>query len=61
MNIGLGLVLIPLALLSLLIGIYFSKKKIGLALGFIGSGIVVSILTILLLTGVIDPYSNHIR
>jgi hypothetical protein len=61
MNVSLALILIPFALFLLQMGFYLYKEKKGMARGFIGIGIIISILTALLLTGVYDPYSNNIR
>jgi hypothetical protein len=60
MNVGLSLILIPLSLFLLQIGFYLYKEKKGIARGFISIGIIISILMILLLTGIYDPHSNSI-
>lgn len=61
MNVGLSLILVPFSLFLLQIGFYLYKENKGRACGFISIGIIISILTILLLTGVFDPHFNHIR
>jgi len=61
MNIGLGLVLIPIALIFILIGIYSRKKEdrvIGNGLIIVGTIILTG--SVVLITGLYDPYANHI-
>jgi hypothetical protein len=62
MNIGLGLVLIPVAIILLLIGLFSHKNnnKI-LGYGILVVGISILSICVLLLTGIYDPYANHIR
>ncbi|MBY0598822.1 hypothetical protein [Bacillus bingmayongensis] len=62
MNIGLGLVLIPFALIFISLGIFTRKKNdkiIGNGLLVVGT-IILSV-SVVLLTGLYDPYANHIR
>lgn len=61
MNIGLGLVLIPIAIISILFGLFSSKKnnKI-IGYGILVVGLLFLSVSVLLLTGIYDPYENHI-
>ncbi len=62
MNIGLGLVFIPLSIVFTFLGIVSIKqndKRIGKML--IGVGIFIFSICILLIFGIYDPYSNHLR
>jgi uncharacterized membrane protein YgdD (TMEM256/DUF423 family) len=62
LNIGLGLISIPIAITFILFGVLSRKKNnqiIGGGLLLIG--IIILSGSILLLTGIYDPYANHIR
>lgn len=62
MNIGLGIVFSPLAVILLLFGFYSIKKndiKIGIVLLITGT-IILACCTVLL-TGLYDPYANHLN
>lgn len=62
MNIGAGLLLLPIAALSLIIGIILLKiEKRVVGTGIIIAGLLIIELIVLLLTGLYDPYSSHIR
>ena len=60
--IDLGLVLIPIALIFLLFGLFSNKKnnKI-IGYGILVVGILIFSVSVLLITGIYDPYANHIR
>ena len=62
MNIGLGLILIPIAIIFLLFGLFSNKKnnKI-IGYGILVVGILILSVSVLLITGIYDPYANHIR
>ena len=62
MNIGLGLILIPIAIIFLLFGSFSNKKnnKI-IGYGILVVGILILSVSVLLITGIYDPYANHIR
>ena len=62
MNIGLGLISTPIAIIFILLGVFSRKNnnKI-LANGLIVIGGIILLFSILLLTGIFDPYVNHIR
>ena len=61
MNIGLGLILIPIAIIFLLFGLFSNKKnnKI-IGYGILVVGILILSVSVLLITGIYDPYANHI-
>ena len=62
MNIGAGLLLLPIAALSLIIGIILLKiEKRVVGTGIIIAGLLITALIVLLLTGLYDPYSSHIK
>lgn len=62
MNIGLGIITIPIAIIFILLGVFSRKtdKKI-VSNGLLLAGTIILSVSILLLTGIFDPYSNHIR
>ena len=62
MNIGLGLVLIPIAIICLLFGFLLRKRnnKILIYRILIVRILILSV-SVLLLTGIYDPYTNHIQ
>jgi predicted membrane protein len=62
MNIGLGLILIPFSIIIVLFSLFFFKKKnknIGYVMLVFGTLIFLG--SVLLLTGIYDPYADHIR
>ncbi|PGT86455.1 hypothetical protein COD11_08750 [Bacillus sp. AFS040349] len=62
MNIGMGLLLIPFALIFITLGIISRKKRdklIGNGLIIVGTIIILG--SVVLLAGFYDPYANHIR
>jgi hypothetical protein len=61
MNIGAGLILLPISVLSLIIGTIIKKEKRILGTWIIIAGLLIIVLSVLLLTGLYDPYSSHIR
>jgi hypothetical protein len=60
-NIGAGLILLPIGVLILIIGTILMRKKRVIGTGIIIAGILIIVISVLLLTGIYDPYSNHIR
>ncbi|CAH0345316.1 hypothetical protein BCI9360_01600 [Bacillus sp. CECT 9360] len=62
MNIGLGLLLLPIGIIFIISGI-LSRKKNGKIVGngLLLAGSIMLSLSILLITGIYDPYANHIR
>jgi CHASE2 domain-containing sensor protein len=58
-NIGAGLILLPIAVLSLITGIILKRKKRVVGIGIIIAGLLIIALSVLLLTGLYDPYSSH--
>jgi hypothetical protein len=62
MNIGLGLILIPISIIFIVFGVFLYKKnnKI-ISYGMLVVGMLSLSASILLLTGIYDPYSSHIR
>ncbi|UYZ00672.1 hypothetical protein OJ967_09355 [Peribacillus frigoritolerans] len=63
MNIGLGLILIPIAIILVIFGVFSLKKnnKIVVGYGMLITGMLILSASVLLLTGIYDPYANHIR
>lgn len=62
MNIGLGILFIPIAIIIILFGVYTRKKnKKNISNGFLLAGTIIILVSALLLTGIYDPYANHIR
>jgi hypothetical protein len=61
MNIGAGLILLPISVLSLIVGTIIKKEKRILGIWIIISGLLIIVLSVLLLTGLYNPYSSHIR
>ena len=62
MNIGLGLILIPIAIIFVIFGVFSSKKnKKMVGYGMLITGMLILSASVLLLTGIYDPYANHIR
>jgi uncharacterized membrane protein len=60
MNIGAGLILLPISVLSFIIGTIIKKEKRILGTWIIIVGLLIIVLSVLLLTGLYDPYSSHI-
>ncbi|AIM16981.1 hypothetical protein HW35_12645 [Bacillus sp. X1(2014)] len=61
MNIGLGLVLIPIAIIFISLGIFSRKKKNNIiGNGLLIAGTVILMGSVTLLTGLYDPCANHI-
>jgi cytochrome c biogenesis protein CcdA len=60
-NIGAGLILLPIGVLILIIGTFLMRKKRVIGTVIIIAGILIIVISVLLLTGIYDPYSNHIR
>ncbi|AOL33505.1 hypothetical protein BGM21_02630 [Geobacillus thermoleovorans] len=61
MNIGAGLILLPISILTLIIGIIIKKEKRIFGTWIIIAGLLIIVVSVLLLTRLYDPYSNHIR
>jgi hypothetical protein len=62
LNIGLGLISIPIAITFILFGVLSRKKNNQIiAGGLLVIGAIILSVSILLLTGIYDPYANHIR
>lgn len=62
MNIGLGLILIPISIIIVLFSVLFFKKKNKIiSYAILGFGILIFLASMLLITGIYDPYANHIR
>ncbi|MCD1163413.1 hypothetical protein [Peribacillus frigoritolerans] len=62
MNIGLGLVLLPIAIIFILLGVFLRKENAKIVgNGLLVVGIIILPVSILLLTGIYDPYAHHIR
>lgn len=62
MNIGLGMIAVPFTMIFIVLGVLSRKKKYK----FVGNGLLVAGMIILsvsvpLLTGIYDPYADHIR
>jgi len=60
LNIGLGIVLVPVAIALISFAIFYYKKNKYLWYGLLIAGSLTSLIVILLLTGIYDPYANHI-
>lgn len=61
MNIGLGLILIPVGIIFVVLSIFsFKKNDKTVGYGLLIAGTVTLSICILLLTGMYDPYKNHI-
>jgi hypothetical protein len=62
LNIGLGLLLLPLALSFISMGI-ISRKKLDklIVIGLFSAGIIVLLGCVVLLTGLYDPYFRHLQ
>ena len=62
MNIGLGLIAIPYAIIFILLGLFSRKRNDKIAgNGLLVVGTIILSVSILLITGILDPYANHIR
>lgn len=62
MNIGLGLISIPFAMIFIILGVLSRKKKDKLVgNGLLVAGMIILSMSVLLLTGIYDPYADHIR
>ena len=62
MNIGLGLVAIPFTIIFILLGLLSRKKNDKIVgNGLLVVGTIILSASILLITGILDPYENHIR
>lgn len=61
MNTGAGLILIPISLLCLFIAFFVNKKRKSLGKLLFVLGVLIVMLSFLLLSGLYDPYSDHIR
>ncbi|MDF9759667.1 hypothetical protein OKW24_001440 [Peribacillus simplex] len=62
MNISLGLILISIAIIFVIFGV-FSRKKNNKIVGYgmLITGVLIFSASVLFLTGIYDPYANHIR
>jgi len=60
LNIGLGIVLVPVAIVLISLEIFCYKRNKFLWYGLIIAGSSTSLIAILLLTGLYDPYAKHI-
>ncbi|MGZ0879516.1 hypothetical protein ACWZQY_026490 [Priestia megaterium] len=62
MNIGLGVILIFIAIIFILWGLFSSKRK-GKVIsnGLLLVGTTILLISILVLAGIYDPYANDIR
>ena len=62
LNIGLGVILIFIAIIFILWGLFSSKRKSKvISNGLLLVGTTILLISILLLAGIYDPYANHIR
>lgn len=62
LNIGLGLILIPIAIIFILLGVFLRKKNDKIVgNGLLVVGVMILSVSFLFLTGIYDPYANHIR
>ena len=62
MNIGLGLMLIPISIIIVLFSVpFFKRKSKMISYAILGFGILIFLASIPLFTGIYDPYANHIR
>jgi len=60
LNVGLGIVLVPIAIVLISLTIFYYKKNKYLWYGLLIAGSLTSLIAILLLTGLYDPYAKHI-
>ncbi|MBY0029300.1 hypothetical protein H7K20_19600 [Priestia aryabhattai] len=62
MNMGLGVILIFLAVIFILWGLFSRKRKYKIiSNALLMAGTIALFISILLLTGIYDPYANHIN
>lgn len=61
MNIGLGLILIPISIIIVIFSVLFKKKNKIISYAILGFGILIFLASMILITGIYDPYENHIR
>ncbi|MFE8065375.1 hypothetical protein DUD79_29355 [Priestia aryabhattai] len=62
MNMGLGVILIFTAIILILWGLFLRKRKNKIISNvMLLVGIIALSISILLLTGIYDPYANHIK
>ncbi|NGY85450.1 hypothetical protein F6Y05_04225 [Bacillus megaterium] len=62
MNIGLGVMLIFATIIFTLSGLFLYKRKNKIISNILlFAGVIALTISILLLTGIYDPYANHIR
>ena len=62
LNIGLGVILILIAIIFILWGLSSRKRKYKIiSNALLMAGTIALFISILLLTGIYDPYANHIK
>ncbi|KYD11620.1 hypothetical protein B4135_3171 [Caldibacillus debilis] len=61
MNIGAGIILFLISLIVLVISLLFRKQKRKVFFAFLSIGCIFLVLSLLFLTGLYDPYADHIR
>ncbi len=62
LNMGLGVILIFLAVIFILWGLFSCKRKYKIiSNALLMAGTIALFISILLLTGIYDPYANHIK
>lgn len=62
MNIGLGMIAVPFAMIFIVLGVLSRKKKYKfVGTGLLVAGMIILSVSVLLLTGIYDPYADHIR
>ena len=61
MSIGAGIILMIIALFLLVFSMLFNKKNKRIFLVTMFVGILFLLISLLILTGVYDPYSNHLN
>ncbi|MDR4225439.1 hypothetical protein FO478_13820 [Heyndrickxia coagulans DSM 1 = ATCC 7050] len=61
MNIGAGIILILFSLITFVISFLTRKRSRRIFFTFLSIGIIFIILSLLLITGLFDPYADHIR
>jgi uncharacterized membrane protein len=62
LNMGLGVILIFLAVIFILWGLFSRKRKYKIiSNALLMAGTIALFTSILLLTGIYDPYANHIK
>ena len=61
MNIGLGIISTPIAIIFILLGVFSRKNNKILTNGLLIIGGIILLFSILLLTGLFNAYANHIR